>query len=315
MKYFDMHCDTLYELCHQKESLKDNEKLHISLNKSAHLAHYAQFFAMFCGTAEVEDDADADHRLTALLQTAERELSGNSDRLRLCRTRSDLSAAQAEGKAAAFLTVEGADLLPDETALDRAWQAGVRLVTLTWNHRNRYGCSARLDQSEGLTAAGRAFVRACESQKVILDASHLSDAGFYDLLRTAQRPFVASHSNSRAVCPAFRKLTDETFHEIVDMGGVVGINLCPAFLHSDGDRTGADIEDIVRHIEHFLELGGENTICMGADWDGIDTLPRGVESVASVPLIREALAARGYDDALLDRIFYDNLAGFVYRWL
>ena len=315
MKYFDMHCDTLYELCHQKESLKDNEKLHISLNKSAHLAHYAQFFAMFCGTAEVEDDADADHRLTALLQTAERELSGNSDRLRLCRTRSDLSAAQAEGKAAAFLTVEGADLLPDETALDRAWQAGVRLVTLTWNHRNRYGCSARLDQSEGLTAAGRAFVRACESQKVILDASHLSDAGFYDLLRTAQRPFVASHSNSRAVCPAFRNLTDEMFHEIVDMGGVVGINLCPAFLHSDGDRTGADIEDIVRHIEHFLELGGENTICMGADWDGIDTLPRGVESVASVPLIREALAARGYDDALLDRIFYDNLAGFVYRWL
>ena len=315
MKYFDMHCDTLYELCHQKESLKDNEKLHISLNKSAHLAHYAQFFAMFCGTAEVEDDADADHRLTALLQTAERELSGNSDRLRLCRTRSDLSAAQAEGKAAAFLTVEGADLLPDETALDRAWQAGVRLVTLTWNHRNRYGCSARLDQSEGLTAAGRAFVRVCESQKVILDASHLSDAGFYDLLRTAQRPFVASHSNSRAVCPAFRNLTDEMFHEIVDMGGVVGINLCPAFLHSDGDRTGADIEDIVRHIEHFLELGGENTICMGADWDGIDTLPRGVESVASVPLIREALAARGYDDALLDRIFYDNLAGFVYRWL
>lgn len=315
MKYFDMHCDTLYELCHQKESLKDNEKLHISLNKSAHLAHYAQFFAMFCGTAEVEDDADADHRLTALLQTAERELSGNSDRLRLCRTRSDLSAAQAEGKAAAFLTVEGADLLPDETALDRAWQAGVRLVTLTWNHRNRYGCSARLDQSEGLTAAGRAFVRACESQKVILDASHLSDAGFYDLLRTAQRPFVASHSNSRAVCPAFRNLTDEMFHEIVDMGGVVGINLCPAFLHSDGDRTGADIEDIVRHIEHFLELGGENTICMGADWDGIDALPRGVESVASVPLIREALAARGYDDALLDRIFYDNLAGFVYRWL
>ena len=201
MKYFDMHCDTLYELCHQKESLKDNEKLHISLNKSAHLAHYAQFFAMFCGTAEVEDDADADHRLTALLQTAERELSGNSDRLRLCRTRSDLSAAQAEGKAAAFLTVEGADLLPDETALDRAWQAGVRLVTLTWNHRNRYGCSARLDQSEGLTAAGRAFVRACESQKVILDASHLSDAGFYDLLRTAQRPFVASHPKRRPVCP------------------------------------------------------------------------------------------------------------------
>lgn len=315
MKYFDMHCDTLYELCHQNESLKDNEKLHISLNKSAHFAHYAQFFAMFCGTAEVEDDADADHRLTALLQTAEREFSGNSDRLRLCRTGADLAAAQTERKTAAFLTVEGADLLPDKAALERAWQAGVRLITLTWNHRNRYGCSARLDQSECLTAAGRDFVRACEAGKIILDVSHLSDAGFYDLLRTAQRPIVASHSNSRALCPSFRNLTDEMFREIADMGGVVGINLCPAFLHSDGDRVGADLTDIVRHIEHFLELGGEKTICMGADWDGIDSLPRGVESVASVPRIREALAARGYDDTLLDRIFYDNLAGFVSRWL
>ncbi|MGN0994071.1 MAG: dipeptidase [Butyricicoccus sp.] len=295
--------------------MKDNEKLHISLNKSAHFAHYAQFFAMFCGTAEVEDDADADHRLTALLQTAEREFSGNSDRLRLCRTGADLAAAQTERKTAAFLTVEGADLLPDKAALERAWQAGVRLITLTWNHRNQYGCSARLDQSEGLTAAGRDFVRACEARKIILDVSHLSDAGFYDLLRTAQRPIVASHSNSRALCPSFRNLTDEMFREIVDMGGVAGINLCPAFLHSDDDRVGADLEDIIRHIEHFLELGGEKTICMGADWDGIDSLPRGVESVASVPRIREALAARGYDDTLLDRIFYDNLAGFVSRWL
>ena len=315
MKYFDMHCDTLYELCHGSESLRTNEKLHISLNKSAHFVHYAQFFAMFCGTKEVEDDADADHRLTALLETAEREFSENADLLRLCRTGEELAAAQAAGKAAAFLTVEGADILPDEAALERAWRAGVRLVTLTWNHRNRYGCSAKLDQSEGLTAAGRDFVRSCEEKNILLDVSHLSDAGFYDLLRTARRPFVASHSNSRAVCPVFRNLTDEMFREIADMGGVVGINLCPAFLHSGGDDAGASIDDIVRHIEHFLELGGEKTVCMGADWDGIDSLPRGVDSVASVPRIREALAARGYDDALLDAIFYDNLAGFVSRWL
>ena len=119
MKYFDMHCDTLYELCHQNESLKDNQKLHINLNKSAHFAHYAQFFAMFCGTAEVEDDADADHRLTALLQTAKREFSENSDHLKLCKAGADLAAAQNERKTAAFLTVEGADLLPDEAALAR----------------------------------------------------------------------------------------------------------------------------------------------------------------------------------------------------
>ncbi|MBQ8144136.1 MAG: membrane dipeptidase [Butyricicoccus sp.] len=315
MKYFDMHCDTLYELCHQSESLKDNEKLHISLNKSAHFAHYAQFFAMFCGTAEVEDDADADHRLSALLATAEREISGQNGSIRLCRTGDDLMQAQKDGLTAAFLTVEGADLLPNEAALQRAWTAGVRLVTLTWNHQNRYGCSAKLDQTEGLTREGLDFVRSCEEKHVLLDASHLSDAGFYDLLRHVQRPFAASHSNSRTVCPHFRNLTDEMFREIVDMGGVVGINLNPGFLRLDGGNSGAEIDDIVCHIEHFLDLGGEHTVCMGADWDGISSLPHGMDSIRSVTRIRKALAARGYDELLLDRIFYDNLAGFVSRWL
>lgn len=315
MKYFDMHCDTLYELCHQSESLKDNEKLHISLNKSAHFAHYAQFFAMFCGPAEMGDDADADHRLSVLLETAEREISDRKDFIQLCRSGRDLEHAQAEGCAAAFLTVEGADLIPNEIALQKAWNAGVRLVTLTWNHRNRYGCSAKLDQTEGLTQDGFNFLRSCEEKQILIDASHLSDAGFYDLLRKAQRPFVASHSNSRTVCLHFRNLTDDMFRELADMGGVVGINLCPAFLHEGGDIYGADIDDIVRHIEHFLELGGEHTVCMGADWDGISALPRGMESVCSVSRIRDALSARGYDQPLLDRIFYDNLADFVSRWL
>lgn len=315
MKYFDMHCDTLYELCHQSESLKDNVKLHISLNKSAHFAHYAQFFAMFCGSTEMEDDADADHRFSALLATAEREISGQNGSIRLCRTGKDLTQAQKDGLSAAFLTVEGADLLPSEAALQRAWTAGVRLVTLTWNHRNRYGCSAKLDQTKGLTKAGLNFVRSCEEKRIILDVSHLSDAGFYDLLRYAQRPFVASHSNSRTVCPHFRNLTDEMFRELADMGGMVGINLNPGFLRIDGGTNGAEIEDVVRHIDHFLDLGGENVLCMGADWDGISALPRGMESISSVTMIRDALSARGYGEQLLDRIFYDNLAGFTSRWL
>ena len=315
MKYFDMHCDTLYELCHQSESLKDNEKLHISLNKSAHFAHYAQFFAMFCGSTEVEDDADADHRLSALLETAKREISDRSDRICLCRTGDEFVQAQIKALAAAFLTVEGADLLPNEEALQKAWDAGVRLVTLTWNHRNRYGCSAKIDQSEGLTNAGLEFVRSCEEKNILVDVSHLSDAGFYDLLRCAKRPFVASHSNSRTICPHFRNLTDEMFREIVGIGGLVGINLNPGFLRVDGGRLGANIDDVIRHIDFFLELGGENSICIGADWDGISALPNEMDSICSIVKIRDSLESRGYDQRLLDRIFYDNLAGFVRRWL
>ena len=315
MKYFDMHCDTLYELCHQSESLKDNEKLHISLNKSAHFAHYAQFFAMFCGSTEMEDDADADHRLSALLETARREITDRSSVIQLCRTGAEFAEAQNRCLTAGFLTVEGADLLPNEHALHKAWESGVRLITLTWNFRNRYGCSAKVDQTEGLSRLGVDFVRACEERSVLLDASHLSDAGFYDLLRHAKRPFVASHSNSRTICPHFRNLTDEMFREITDMGGLVGINLNPGFLRQDAEIGGAEIEDVVRHIDHFLNIGGEKVLCMGADWDGISALPNGMESISSVTMIRDALSAHGYDEQLLDQIFYDNLAGFVSRWL
>ena len=315
MKYFDMHCDTLYELYHQKESLRDTQKLHINLEKAADFDQYAQFFAMFCGTTEVVNEAEAAYRLESLLEIAEREFAENEKSIQLCHTGKELQAVQQAGKTAAFLTVEGADLLPNEKMLCRAGDAGVRLVTITWNHRNRYGCPACLNQQEGLTAEGFSFVRSCEEKKILVDASHLSDAGFYDLLRKAQRPFVASHSNSRAVCPAVRNVTDEMFRELVDMGGVLGINLCPSFLYpKDGGRA-ANIEDIIRHIDHLLELGGENTLCMGADWDGIDALPDGMESLSSVPLLRNALQARGYSEKLLNKIFYDNLADFVSRWL
>jgi membrane dipeptidase len=130
----------------------------------------------------------------------------------------------------------------------------------------------------------------------------MSDPGFWDLIRMARRPIVASHSNSRALCAHPRNLTDDMFRAIRDSGGVVGINLYRDFVGKDGT-----MEELVAHVERFLELGGEKTLCLGGDLDGCEALAAGMRGLQDVPLLYEALAARGYGKELLEDIFWNNL--------
>ena len=317
-KAIDLHCDTLMKVA-KSGNLDENEKAHVSLRGLQEGGVALQCFADFVPTGVFPKPirkVAVNMMFNKFYKNYKNMMAYHSDTLFPVLSKADLDKCGKDVRIGVLLTIEDGGVLGEKIEnVEKYYNKGVRLVTLTWNHRNRYGCSAKIDQTEGLTRDGVEFVRSCEEKSILLDASHLSDAGFYDLLRCAKRPFTASHSNSRALCPHFRNLTDEMFREIVDMDGVVGMNLNPGFLRIDGGINGAEIEDVVRHIEHFLDLGGENTICMGADWDGISSLPHGMTSVASVTLIRDALAARGYDERLLDRIFYDNLAGFVSRWL
>ena len=218
MKLFDLHCDTLYECCEAGKHLREND-LHINRAAAQRYSHYAQFFALFCGTraptAELAKGRDclldlpADRRLARMLETAQREFAANEDWLMFCRNATDFDAAADAGKAAAFLSIEGAELLPDRPdALDLAYDAGVRLITLTWNYRSRYGCAAVIDQAEGLTEAGKQLVRRCAERGILVDVSHLSEQGFWDVCETIDGPFVATHSDARALCRHPRNLTD-----------------------------------------------------------------------------------------------------------
>ena len=152
-----------------------------------------------------------------------------------------------------------------------------------------------------MSPLGRDFIRELESFGIYADVSHLSDAAFWDLVRMANRPIVASHSNSRALCPHPRNLTDDQFCAIRDTGGVVGMNF---YLHFVGD---ASMDSFLRHMEHFLDLDGEKTICMGGDFDGCEELAAGLRDVQDVPKIYQALKDRGYSDALLEDLFWNNL--------
>lgn len=322
MKLFDLHCDTLYECCETGKHLREND-LHVNFAAAQRYAHYAQVYALFCGArapsqaqARGRDcllDTPADERLSRMLQTAFREFADNADWLMFCRSAADLRAAVDAGKAAAFLSIEGAELLPDRPdALDFAYEQGVRLLTLTWNYRSRFGCSSAIDQDEGLTDAGKQLVRDCAEKGIIVDVSHLSERGFWDVCETMDGPFVASHSDSRALCRHPRNLTDRQFAEIVRRGGLVGVNLYTPFLVRQSDSV---IDDAIDHIERFLGMYGEKTVALGCDFDGCDQLPAGIDGLADVYKLADRMLALGYRQDVVDGLFYENAYASIQKML
>lgn len=320
MDLFDLHCDTLYECYETGARLRENA-LCIDRSRAAGYRYYAQWFALFCGARSPGAakgrrcllDLPPENRLDALLETARTQLRENADWLMLCQDADDLALARSRGKAAAFLSVEGAELLPTPEHVRRAWDAGVRMVTLAWNHQNAYACGAVTDDEAGLTAAGRALVHDLVQRGVILDVSHLSARGFWELCVETEAPLAATHSNSRALCEHPRNLTDLQFCELVRRGGLVGINLYSPFLRADGAQAG--MADVIAHIEHFLALGGEHCLALGADFDGCDSTPPELQRLDDLERLAEALLRENYLEHTVRALFYDNAAAFVTRML
>lgn len=320
MKLFDLHCDTIYECCETGKHLREND-LHINYAAAHRYQPYVQFFALFCGarqpySPETRDcllDTPADERFDRMLTTARREFAANADWLTFCRSAADIRAAVEAGKAAALLSIEGAELLPDRSdALDYVYDAGVRLITLTWNYRSRYGCSSAVDQNEGLTELGKQLVRDCGEKGILVDVSHLSDRGFWDVCEATDRPFVATHSDSRVLCRNSRNLTDEQFAEIANRRGLVGVNLYTPFLVRQSDSV---IDDAIDHIERFIGMYGEKVVALGCDFDGCDTLPIGIDGLADMYRLADRMLTLGYKQETVDGLFYDNAFNFMQKML
>lgn len=314
---FDAHCDTLSRNVSTKHPFYAGGDLrrnsgHLDLERlHTAFAPAAQFFAVFDTWSDEKgrkvkslySSFQAQYALFA------RSMEENAGLVSLCRTASEAESTQAGGKIAAFLSVEGGELLDcDEEKLEDAWKKGVRMVNLTWNFENALSGSNAEAPEKGLTERGRAFVLQMQKLGMIVDVSHLSDPGFWDVAELSQAagvPFIASHSNARAVCPHKRNLTDEQFTAIIENQGVAGLNLCDRFL-----AQAPTLDDAVAHIEHFLALGGENNVAIGGDWDGCDLCP-GVEQITDLGLLYERLLRRNYSESLVRAIFYDNLMRVV----
>lgn len=305
MDVFDGHCDTILCCYQHGGGIRENAG-HLDLVRTRKFGRYAQFFALF-GSPE-------DMPQTPLHQVFQeeyvlflREMEENRDLISFCKSWQEAETAFAAGKSAAFLSVEGADLLNCDLArLDNAHRLGVRAVNLTWNHANALSGAHGEEPDRGLSAQGRAFVQRMQALGMLVDVSHLSDPGFWDVMEEAVKPIIATHSNARAVHFDTRNLTDGQFTAIMKNNGVAGLNLYAGFLGKD-----PSMETVVRHLEHWLALGGGRHISLGGDWDGITAMPRDMTGIQDLDGLYELLLRRNYREELVRGVFFKNLQRVV----
>ncbi len=307
---FDLHCDTLYECLKSNKSLIDND-LHLSFKRLSEYKRFCQTLAMW--SDDSIDEETAWKRFFEARELLERELRA-TDEVRLCTNGAQLSECERDGKSSVFLAVEGGKLLGDNLdRVDMLYEADVRFLTLVWDKICKIGGAH--DTDVGLTEFGRQVVIRANELGIIPDVSHASDKMTDEVLEICEgsgRVCVATHSNSRAICSHRRNLTDERFKRISRLGGIVGISLATMHLTKEESCT---IDDIARHIEHYLELGGERTVCLGADLDGVEKLPQGINSASDLYKIAEKLGRINYTDDLIKNIFYANARNFIFLWL
>ncbi len=307
---FDLHCDTalalLGETVNEPGNLKHN-KLHIDLDRAAQLEGYCQCFA--CFTTPMMQEWNKLSPIVVFereLATIQREVDKHKRMIRFAYSAQDVEANRENGKMSAMLTIEGpAGFDFDPELLENLYQIGFRISTLGWNEQNVLTGSHKT--GGGLTDRGREYVREAQRLGMLVDVSHISDEGFWDIMEITQAPIVASHSNSRAVCDHSRNLTDDMFKAICQTGGVAGFNQCAPFI---GEHP--TLDTVCDHILHFLELDPTGKhIALGGDLDGCDELPEGFEGVQSYPAMAQRLLERGVSEEMLRDIFWNNALGVL----
>lgn len=233
--------------------------------------------------------------------------------LRICRTAAAIRTAMAEGIMAAVLHMEGAEPIgADLAALDVFHAAGLRSLGLVWSRRNVFGHGVPFrfpsspDTGPGLTAAGKELVRRCNKLRILVDLSHLTEAGFWDVASLSDKPLVASHSNVHALCASARNLTDRQLDAIAATGGLVGLNYATAFLRADGSmRADVPLERLMQHIDYLIDKLGEDCVGLGSDYDGA-VVPDAIAGIEHLPRLRTAMADHGYGEPLIKKLCHAN---------
>jgi membrane dipeptidase len=301
---FDLHCDTALALLGEDltefGSLRKNQ-YHIDLERAKDLPGYVQCFACFTTPFMTQwHKKDPTVIFEKEIETVMREMYYNSDLISQIHSVSDIEKNRKEGKMSAILTIEGtAGFGFNPALLENLYQIGFRITTLGWNEQNPLCGSHKT--GGGLTDLGREYVKEAQRLGMIIDVSHISDEAFWDIMNITEKPVIASHSNSRSVCPVSRNLTDDMFRAICQSGGVAGFNMCAPFVGED-----PDLDTCADHFIHFLELGGEKHMALGGDLDGCDVLPRGFAGVQDYPKLADKLLERGFGEDLVSDIFWNN---------
>ena len=309
---FDLHCDTASVLTGR--NFRGEGKLyknsgHIDLERANDLPGYAQCFACFTTDwknlpANVRVEDIFEQQLSVIL----REFSENHHSIRQAFSAEDVEKNHQAGLMSGILTIEGpVGFGCQPEMLEDLYRIGFRITTLGWNEKN--ALTGSHITGGGLTDQGREFVKEAQRVGMLIDVSHISDEGFWDIMDITQAPVIATHSNSRAVWNSSRNLTDEMFLEICRTGGVVGFNQYAEFV---GERPSLDTA--CDHILHFLEMDPEGkSIALGGDLDGCDVLVDGFQDVSDYPKLAESLLGRSVGNEIVSNIYWNNALGVIGR--
>ena len=311
LSLFDTHCDTAYELYHRNLHLDANDGCHISLEKASCYHSYAQYYAIW-SNRRLDDEACWNDFLK-IADNFKEELARIPDQAVQVTSAVELENAVQNRKHAAILAVEDARLTAGKLErLDEMKALGVKYLTLLWGGDTCIGGSH--NTTNGLTDFGKALSRRCFELGLIPDVSHASEQAVDDLIPIAyeyQKPFIATHSNAYTVYGHTRNLRDRHFTVIKELGGIVGVSLCPSHLTDDSLRP-ATADDVFAHVEYYLSLGGANIVGFGADWDGTN-LPAGFDHVGDLSQVAEIMAKHNYSDELIHKLFWDNFYQFAMK--
>lgn len=299
----DAHCDTMLELFKNKRSFWDlNHQGHIDWPRLKKAKVNLQFLAFY-----IEPEfkpAGALTRLLEILAYFRLQQEQCPGKMRIIRTKSDLEKISPKNTSF-LLSIEGGEVLEHKLPLlGILYDLGFRCMTLTWNQRNDLADGIWESQSGGgLTTFGREVV--CEMNRLgmLIDVSHLSEAGFWDVLKDTVKPIAATHSCCRALCDHPRNLTDDQLLALKKNNGIVGINFYPGFLDKNLPAT---INTVIAHIEHAVNIAGADHVGIGADFDGIEKTPQGLEDVTRLPEITNILLKRGWNEIDIKKIMGGN---------
>lgn len=306
----DTHCDTVHRmfLPSDEYNFKNrNHSGHIDLPRLKEGGVKVQVFALY-----IEPEYNPDRslkRCLILYDQLVRTLKNCQEEIELVRGYEEMADVLKKNKIAAFISIEGGEALEGSLAILRVlYSLGIRFLTLTWNFRNQIADGAAENKTGGgLTRFGREVIREMNRLGMIVDVSHLSEAGFWDVMELSESPVIASHSNAAALCSHRRNLKDEQIKSLADKGGLIGINFYPLFV----SRNKPDIPALLDHIDYIVNLVGIDYICLGSDFDGIRETVTGLEDVSKLPNLTYQLMKRGYNDKDIKKIYGDNFLKFV----
>ena len=321
MKVWDLHCDTLSELRYAERDGKPKSfaknDLHIDLEKLQKGDYMLQCFAAFVNLGDKTPGADP--LVTALeeIDVFKRIMAKYPDQIAPVYTAADIQKNADAGKISGMLTIEeGGCCKGSLGVLRRMYELGVRMMTLTWNHKNELAEPNHAvdpwfepNTDGGLTARGFEFLAEMERLHMIVDVSHLSDKGFWDIVEHSTRPFAASHSNCRALSPHARNLTDDMIRALAERGGIAGLNDCGLFLNATASPCPSTTALLAKHAAHFKKVGGIDMIALGSDFDGIGGELE-MYDCSQLPRLVDALQKAGFTEDEIEKIFWRNAKRF-----